>query len=143
MLRLNKLTDYAVVILVRMANHPTARHTAASVAAATGLSETTVAKILKDLGRSEIVQSTRGASGGYVLARASHDVTIRSVIEAVEGPIAIADCVEGATGCCPALCCTVRGNWDKVNDAIVTALDAVTLKDMMPPQAVYDVVKTA
>lgn len=143
MLRLNKLTDYAVVILVHMAQDPTRRATTTSVAAATGLSETTVAKILKDLGRGGLVRSTRGASGGYVLERDSRALTVRAVIEAIEGPIAIADCVDGASGCCPALHCTVRGNWDKVNAAVVAALDAVTLHDMMPAQTVYDVTETA
>lgn len=141
MLRLNKLTDYAIVILVQMARDPAVRYNTPALASATGLTETTVAKILKDLGKRDIVQSTRGAAGGYVLAQTSKCITVRHVIEAIEGPIAIADCVEGSTGSCLALHCTVRGNWDKVNEAIIEALDAVTLHDMVlsAPMRVYDI----
>ncbi len=145
MLRLNKLTDYAIVILVQMARDPAVRYNTPALAGATGLTETTVAKILKDLSKVGVVQSTRGAAGGYMLAQGSQCITVRNVIEAVEGPIAIADCVEGATGSCPSLNCTLRGNWDKVNEAIIAALDAVTLRDMMlsAPAKLYDIAPAA
>lgn len=145
MLRLNKLTDYAIVILVQMARDPAMRYNTPALADATGLTETTVAKILKDMSRLGIVQSTRGAAGGYVLGKESCAITVRHVIEAIEGPIAIADCVEGASGACPSLRCTVRGNWDAVNEAIISALDAVTLKDMVQSMRTrtYDIADTA
>lgn len=141
MLRLNKLTDYAIVILVQMARDPLVRYNTPALANATGLTETTVAKILKDLSKDGIVQSTRGASGGYMLSKDRAAVTVRHVIEAIEGPIAIADCVEGAGGACAALSCHVRGNWDRVNEAIIAALDAVTLCDMVlsAPSRIYDI----
>lgn len=141
MLRLNKLTDYAMVILVQMARDPAVRYSTPALAAASGLTETTVAKVLKDLAKGGIVQSTRGAAGGYMLAQTDRCITVRHVIEAVEGPIAIADCVEGASDICPALHCTVRGNWDKVNEAIIDALQAVSLHDMLrsAPVQVYDI----
>lgn len=134
MLRLNKLTDYAIVILSQMAREQGARVSATTLSTTTGISEPTVAKILKDLGKAGLVTSVRGAQGGYVLDRPGHELTVRAVIEAVEGPIAITDCVEGKTSCCSAQhTCPSKGNWDKVNAAIITALDAVTLHDMMRP----------
>lgn len=143
MLRLNKLTDYAITILVQMAREPTMRYNTPALAHATGLTETTVAKILKDLSKGNMVQSTRGAMGGYMLAKESSAITVRHVIEAIEGPIAIADCVEGAATPCPSLGCTVRGNWDRVNEAIIAALDAVSLRDMVPlaPPRIYEIDK--
>lgn len=130
MLRLNKLTDYAVVILSHMARQN--QHSSTSLLAVeTGINEPTVAKVLKDLVKSELVTSTRGASGGYTLNGDADKITIRQVIEAIEGPIALADCVDGhATGCAVQICGT-RGNWDQVNDALIRALDNVTLIDMM------------
>lgn len=130
MLRLNKLTDYAVVILSHMARERTYASTSL-LALETGMNEPTVAKVLKDLVKSGLVSSTRGASGGYTLNGNAETITIRQVIEAVEGPIALADCVEGhATGCAVQVCGT-RGNWDQVNAAIITALDNIKLTDMM------------
>lgn len=130
MLRLNKLTDYAVVILSHMARNNL--HTSTSVLAVeTGINEPTVAKVLKDLVKSGLVTSTRGANGGYALQGDADTITVRNVIEAIEGPIALADCVDGhATGCAAQICGT-RGNWDQVNTALITALDNVKLSDMM------------
>ena len=130
MLRLNKLTDYAVVILSHMARQNL--HSSTSVLAAeTGMNEPTVAKVLKDLMKADLVKSTRGATGGYTLNGDPEIITIRQIIEAIEGPIALADCVDGhATGCAVQVCGT-RGNWDQVNIAMITALDNVKLIDMM------------
>jgi len=136
MLRLNKLTDYAVVILSHMARQNL--HSSTSVLAAeTGLNEPTVAKVLKDLIKSGLVASTRGANGGYTLNGDPKEISVRQVIEAIEGPIALADCVDGhATGCAVQVCGT-RGNWDQVNTAMIAALENVKLIDMMlAPQKV-------
>lgn len=130
MLRLNKLTDYAVVILSHMAREK--RHSSTSLLAVeTGVNEPTVAKVLKDLVRAGLVTSTRGAMGGYVMNGEAEAVTIRQVIEAIEGPIALADCVDGHAVGCAAQACGTRGNWDQVNAALIAALDQVTLVDMM------------
>ena len=130
MLRLNKLTDYAVVILCHMARH-NVQHSTSLLAVETGLNEPTVAKVLKDLIKSNLITSTRGATGGYTLGAAPETITIRQVVEAIEGPITLADCVEGhATGCAVQICGT-RGNWDQANAAIIAALDNVKLTDMM------------
>jgi len=130
MFRLNKLTDYAVVILCHMAHH-NVQHSTSLLAVETGMNEPTVAKVLKDLVKSGLITSARGSTGGYTLSAAPENISIRQVIEAIEGPITLTDCVEGhATGCAVQVCST-RGNWDQVNVAIVTALDNVKLTDMM------------
>lgn len=146
MLRLNKLTDYAIVILTQMAAQPRLRHNAGALAGVTGLPETTVAKILKDLTKSSLIQSARGAQGGYSLTVPGEAITVRQIIEAIEGPIAIADCVDGqAATCCASDRCPIKGNWDRVNTAIIAALDGVKLTDMMRPAAekLYQIVSPA
>jgi FeS assembly SUF system regulator len=130
MLRLSKLTDYAVVVLVRLAGAP-AMQTSPGIAAATGVPEPTVAKVLKTLSAGGLVTSQRGARGGYRLQRPLEDIPIADVITAVDGPIALAACVEGSTSECEALnLCPMRGRWNPVNDAIRHALNAITLADM-------------
>lgn len=133
MVRLSKLSDYAVVVLMRLeATRPGGVQTAPGIAQATGLAEPTVAKVLKQLAQSNLVASTRGARGGYALARPLTQVSIADVIAAVEGPVAIAACVDGATDVCDCECsCQVRGRWDMVNNAIRQALAAITLADMI------------
>jgi FeS assembly SUF system regulator len=133
MVRLSKLADYAVVVLMRLdATPPGAVQTAPGIAQATGVAEPTVAKVLKQLGQAGLVASTRGARGGYALARPLGRVSIADVIAAVEGPVALTACVDGATHVCECEgACQVRGRWDMVNNAIRQALAAITLADMI------------
>ncbi|HZH25880.1 MAG TPA: SUF system Fe-S cluster assembly regulator [Azospirillaceae bacterium] len=135
MLRLSKLTDYAVVVMTEMLRTPTAVMTAGELAARTGLPAPTVQKILKLLAKDGLMASTRGASGGYALARPAAHISVADIIAAVDGPIALTDCVGGAEGCCVEELCPMRGNWDKVNRAVRAALEGVSLADMASPSA--------
>ncbi len=129
MLRLSKLTDYAVVVLVSLSGEQVM--TSPGIARASGIPEPTVAKVLKALAAAGLVVSQRGARGGYRLARPLHDVGVAEVIVAIDGPIALTACVEGSpTICGSQASCPVRGRWDRVNDAIEQALSSITLADM-------------
>ncbi len=136
MLRLSKLTDYAVVVLLRLAegergSGEDAVQTSPGIAAATGVPEPTVAKVLKALTCGGLVASQRGARGGYRLARPLGSIAISDVIAVVDGPIALAACVDGGAGGCDVeSICAVKGRWDLVNDAIRGALDRITLAEM-------------
>ncbi len=130
MLKLSKLTDYAVVVLLRLSRDDTVQ-TSPGIAAATGVPEPTVAKVLKTLAVARLVTSSRGAHGGYRLARSLHLVSVADIIAAVDGPIALTACVEGSTGSCDVQGrCAVRGRWDVVNSAIRASLSAISLADM-------------
>ena len=130
MLRLSKLTDYAVVVLIRL-SHGEAVQTSPGIAAGIGLPEPTVAKVLKALACSGLVSSQRGARGGYRLARPLSAIPVTDVVAAIDGPIALTACVEGSgTGCDAECLCPVRGRWDLVNDAVRQALSRITLADM-------------
>lgn len=136
MIRLGKLTDYGVVVLTAMAGAPAVIHTAASLSDRTAVPAPTVQKILKLLARGRVLTSVRGAAGGYTLARAADRITVADIISAIEGPIALTDCVDGAEGTCGVeRLCPMRGNWDKVNRAVRKALEEVSLTDMAPPTA--------
>jgi FeS assembly SUF system regulator len=130
MLRLSKLTDYAVVVLVRLSGMDGVQ-TSPGIAAATGIPEPTVAKVLKILAGSDLVSSQRGARGGYRLNRKLAEIPVADVIAAIDGPIALTACVDGSASECESLClCPMRGRWDPVNEAIQTALSSITLADM-------------
>lgn len=133
MLRLSKMTDYATVLLTQLGRGagPSGVQTTPALAAATGLPEPTVAKVLRLLSQAEVVVSQRGARGGYALARPLGQIAVADVIAAVDGPIALTACVDGASGSCEVeSLCPVRGRWDPVNAAIRTALGTITLADM-------------
>ncbi len=129
-LRLSKLTDYAVVVLVRLSGGDGVQ-TSPGIAAATGIPEPTVAKVLKALAAAGLVASQRGARGGYRLTRPIGAIPVSDVIAAIDGPIALTACVDGGSGQCEVeRICPLRGRWDPVNDAIQQALSAITLADM-------------
>ena len=130
MVRLSKLTDYAVVVLMRLSAGQ-AVQTSPCIAAATGIPEPTVAKVLKMLSAAQLAASSRGARGGYRLARPLQQVSVADVIAAIDGPIALTACVEGATSTCEvSMVCAVRGRWEVVNDAIRATLQAITLDEL-------------
>lgn len=136
MLRLSKLTDYAVVVLIRLGDSERGGsedgvQTSPGIANATGVPEPTVAKVLKALTGGGLVASQRGARGGYRLARPLGAIAISDVIAAVDGPIALTACVDGGAGGCDVEgTCAVKGRWDLVNDAIRGALNQITLAEM-------------
>src|ERR1700733_1381049 len=98
MLRLSRLTDYAVVVLVRLS---AAQGVATSpvIASSIGIPEPTVAKVLKALAGQGLVTSTRGAHGGYRLGRPLSQIAVSEVIMGIDGPIALTSCVDGGVGC--------------------------------------------
>lgn len=130
MLKLSKLTDYAVVVLVRL-SHGEPCQTAPGIALVTGVPEPTVAKVLKALAAVHLVISQRGARGGYRLARSLSDISVAEVVTVIDGPIALTACVEGSGAWCEVEHhCPVRGRWDPVNAAVRAALSAISLADL-------------
>ena len=135
MIRFSKLADYAVVILAALLEKKGDLASASELSNDTGLPEPTVAKVLKLLSKGDLVSSIRGAQGGYRLAREASNMAVSDIVTAVDGPVALAACVEGSDDSCYyAGCCPVKGRWDSVNSAVKSALDAITLADMIAPQ---------
>src|SRR5262245_32855867 len=132
MIKVSKMTDYAVVILATLARIDGSVMTASGVSARSGLPEPTVAKVLKTLNRGGLLESTRGASGGYRLALTPEKVSVAAIIDAVDGPVSLTACVDGnPENCGYESKCPVKGRWDGVNRAVRAALDNVTLADMI------------
>ena len=136
MLRMTKQADYAIVLLTRMAGEPESQFNASEAAEQTGLPQPIVSKILKLLAHRKLLTSHRGAKGGYRLARTADDITVAQIIEAVEGPIAITECVDETPGeCSQEPVCPVRSNWQQINHAVRSALEQITLQEMTHPVA--------
>lgn len=133
MIRLNKLTDYAVVIMAEMGRMADVA-TAGAISQRTTVPRPTVAKLLKLLAHHGLVVAHRGRSGGYRLARSVAAITVAQVVEAIEGPLAVSACVDGAAECCDIeRTCPMHGRWDQVNGALRRALQGLTLADMLRP----------
>ncbi|MFT8674500.1 MAG: SUF system Fe-S cluster assembly regulator [Acetobacter sp.] len=134
MLKLSRLADYAIVILVKLGEQAGVV-TSPCLAAETGVPEPTVAKVLKVLAGDGFVLSQRGAKGGYRLARPLADISVASVITAVDGKIALTACVDGG-GCDNGVTCSLCGSWDTINQAIRTTLEGISLESMRQSQTI-------
>jgi len=134
MIRLNKLTDYAIVLLSQMADPSRAVYAAVDLSEKTMLPLPTTSKILKQLTKSGLLSAQRGASGGYRLAREASAISVAAIVEALDGPIAITDCTDKnprSETCRIEHICPMRSNWNRVNRAIRAALEELSLADMV------------
>lgn len=132
MLRINRLTDYGTLALTYMATHPDRLHSAADLAAELGLGAPTVSKVLKMLGRRELVRSSRGLRGGYSLGRAPEDISVADIVDALEDqPFGLTECSAEAGLCSFERNCRIRANWQRINLIVRRTLEDVSLADMM------------
>lgn len=136
MLKLSRMTDYGAVVLSRLAEEDAGAVLAApALARELGIPEPTVGKLLKALAAAGLVNSHRGTHGGYALSRAPEAITVGEIIAALEGPVALVLCLEGAEGACGVEAhCPMRGRWDSVNRTLQSVFESVSLADMVTQQ---------
>jgi FeS assembly SUF system regulator len=135
MIRMSKLTDYAIVILAHLAR-ATGTLTAQELAGRSRVPLPTVSKLAKELSKAGLVVSHRGRNGGYGLARAAESISVAEIVEALEGPIALTECSRpGGTDCGIEDTCLARASWDPVSRAIEDALRGLPLSAIAPFRA--------
>ena len=133
MLRLSKLTDYGIVLMTAMAAESERLFSAPELSMSTSLEQPTVSKVLKILAKSGLIQSFRGAHGGYMIDGQPQQISVADVITAMEGPIGITECSVHEGLCAQEAVCALRSNWRRISSAIETALADVTLEEMTRP----------
>ena len=135
MLRVTKLTDYASLVLTILASAPARVHNAAELAERAHLEVPTVSKLLKSLAQAGLVESFRGSTGGYRLARPASAISLIQIVEAIEGPLGMTECSLHDGDCGIQDHCGVRANWRRINDVVADALRNVSLAQMLAPAA--------
>ena len=133
-MRLSRFADFAVVLMTHVAQHHERVHTASEAAVATRLPAPTVAKILARLCREGLLTSIRGVKGGYQLARPAAQISVGAIINALDGPIALTQCIRWGPGRCEVeAICPSRVGLHRINVAVHKALDDVSLADIAMP----------
>jgi FeS assembly SUF system regulator len=134
-LRISRLTDYGTLVLAHLSSFEGVPTSASDVASATGIALPTVSKLLKILAKAQLVQSTRGAQGGYRLARNATEISAADIIDALEGPVHITECSAEDNSCDLEAVCNVGGAWQRINVAIRAALGEINLRDLQKTNA--------
>ena len=134
MIRMSKETDYGIVVLAYFASAQAGlRHNAREVAMENGLPLPMVKKVLKILAREGLLISHRGAKGGYSLVRRGERISIAEIVKAMEGPLAMTECIEAPGECRHEPVCGLRTSWQKINEIVFEALNRTTLSDLTGP----------
>ncbi len=134
-MRLTRGSDYGLRGMVYMARQPVGQVCLVSqVAAAEDLPESYLAKIFQDLARNRLLMSHRGAKGGFSLVSEPEEVNLLQIIEAVEGPIALAPCLDVREGCERIEICEIYEALDSAQAQMTLVLKNTTLADLAAKQ---------
>ena len=99
------------------------------------ISEKYLWQVINPLKAAGLVNSTRGAKGGYVLAKAPGDITLLEIVSILEGPVSVVDCVGTPDKCERSGTCVTRGVWEKIESGIKDSMAKITLKEIVDKQA--------
>jgi Rrf2 family transcriptional regulator, iron-sulfur cluster assembly transcription factor len=131
MMELTRKGEYAIRGIIYLARQAEGKVVLISeIAEATDVPQTFLAKIFQNFAKIGLVNSFRGTGGGFTLGRPASRITLREVVEAVEGPIMPNRCLTGTGSCEFGDTCTVHPVWRQVQTQIVQVLDGVTIEQL-------------
>jgi Rrf2 family protein len=131
MMELTRKGEYAIRGIIYLAQQPPGKISLISeIAEAVAAPQTFLAKIFQNFAKQGIVNSYRGTGGGFTLGRPSSRITLREVVEAVEGPIVPNRCLIGRGGCEKDDECQVHPVWRKVQGQVISILEGVTIEEL-------------
>jgi len=129
--------DYAVRVLVDLAGRPGGEIVRTEdLTRATGVPRAYLAKIVQALVRAGLVRTRQGPGGGVTLGKDPAGITLRHMIEAVEGPIHLNRCLVRAGECPRDAFCAVHPVWARIQAVLIRELEAVTARDLVEADAV-------
>jgi len=131
MLRISKLTDYAIIVLTAFGSVKQSL-SAKQLVELTQFSLPTIKKITHILLQHDLLISTQGVKGGYQLAQAAQDIALSDVIQAMEGDLGITAC-STQIGCQHASHCQLTQNWQYINRMILEVLSDISIENMKKP----------
>lgn len=139
-LKLSARARYGLRILTDIAlhAHDKAPRTTAAIAKAQQISEKFISRLVIPLRQAGMIRSQRGLAGGFRLARAPEDITLLEVVETMQGPLAILDCLAKPGLCARDRTCTTRLIWGDVNTAFANALAKISLGRVLQRTHVTD-----
>lgn len=130
-MKLSTKGRYGVKAMVELAiNYGATPTSIKTIAIRQNISECYLEQLFAPLRKAKLINSIRGAQGGYVLNKEPKNITVAEIIYILEGPIEIADCIEGAT-CDNVDLCATRLLWEKIKNSIDDVMKSITLQDIV------------
>jgi Rrf2 family protein len=131
-MKLSTRGKYGLYAMIYLAQHHGEGPQALKAIAEVGTPEAYLEQLLGALRRAELVNAVRGAQGGYLLSREPEKITLRNIVEAMEGPISFSDCVSSPeSACARSGDCPAKGVWEYLTGEVNSLLDKITLRDMV------------
>ena len=123
---------YGLRILIDLATHDPAKpRLIRDIAQSQQISEKYISRLVIDLRRANLIRSVRGVNGGFHLAKRPEEITLLEILETMEGPISVVDCVRAPEKCKRQHLCPARDIWTELNDGIRELTKKITLDDIL------------
>lgn len=136
MIRLSRLSDYAISLMCEMAPNKGQTFSASYLSKKTHISEAAVMKILKALNKEGLIDSLRGPKGGYIFHKSADKLTILDIVQAIDGPVAITVCSHDSEIACEfEENCIAKPGWDVINSALQQTLASFTIQSFLSSHA--------
>ncbi|MCH5288135.1 MAG: Rrf2 family transcriptional regulator [Christensenellaceae bacterium] len=130
-MKLSTRGKYGLYAMFYLAQHAGEGCQPLKAVAEIGVQEDYLEQLLGGLRRAGLVTTVRGAQGGYALARAPEEITVGDIIDALEGPLNISECVGDGSCCNKSGQCQSRRVWEYLSRSINDLLGSITLRDML------------
>jgi Rrf2 family iron-sulfur cluster assembly transcriptional regulator len=132
MMELTRKGEYAIRGILYLAGLPQGKVALISeIAQSAEVPKSFLSKIFQSFAKMGLVNSYRGTGGGFILARPAARITLREVVEAVEGPILPNRCLIGKGACARDVTCSVHPVWQRVQKDVVAILEGITLEELI------------
>ncbi len=131
-LKVPRKIHHALLLLTDLADRVGEPATVEDIALRGLISPKFLEQVAAPLRSAGLIRGQRGPGGGYVLVRKPREITVGDILKAVEGPMAVAECL-GSGGCALAGSCTNRGLWLTLQERLESTLESVTLADLITP----------
>lgn len=130
-MKLSTKGRYGVRAVVELAaNYGGAPVSIKTISKRQNLSEYYLEQLFSPLRRANVIRSIRGAQGGYVLCKHPSEITVGDIMTILEGPIEVADCIDGFK-CDSEECCATKSVWEKIKKSIDDVMNSITLQDIV------------
>lgn len=137
-MEVTKKAEYAISALVELALHPDEYISSKEIANRQNIPPNFLPQIMATLGNKGWVEGVRGPGGGVKLLANPTKITVREIVETIEGPVAITRCLMGQGGCSQQAVCPLHNVWDKAQKAMLEVLADTTLADVVEAKKTLD-----